>query len=438
MLAGLLAACWWFFAYLPAPPATGDAVSWVGRGSPFAAEWPAWVLRGPHYVGYRPVMAASFVPNGIFGLVPVAYRLVDLSLWAGAGLLTFALARRRSGGLAAWVAVAFYAVHPLSEEILLDLARRSYPLSMALVLSGWGVLKRRPGLGAVLMALAVATNETAVVPALVLSLDGGGGLRARLRRAGPTWLAVGAWAVVRTVVVGGLGGYTNRKVLLPWVAGVRKARGGDAWRSIAAGLAEIHTILLPGDGDRGLSTLGTTDAGLAVGVAAGAWLLWRGARRGDGLLIAWMTGACVLAGWSQSYYWRMSYALLPPFALLLGRLIATDRSWLTRGAAALLVVNLLPESPVLVGRRDFLDEQIARGGLLDVVEEHILEHPGCRVIVDLPYSERMTRVSARWLDARLPDHLVSSVDDLRGDDFIQDGTLFVHTESGEARSYVAE
>ena len=237
LLALVVAACTWpFWTTLGHWPMTADPPVWIGRGALFTPGWQQWIFESDHFSWYRPVAALSFTLNqAVVGFAPMGYRLVDLGLHVGAGLLTYALVRaiapkesRLYGVLAAFLFLA----HAGSDEVVPFIARRSYSLALVFGLGALVVLARAlrereaggpsrslalPSLAtSLLLPAALLSNEGAIVivglmPLLALHL-------AAARRIPHTrWLAASILPLVTTVgalawrhhVLGGSGGYTH-------------------------------------------------------------------------------------------------------------------------------------------------------------------------------------------------------------------------------------
>jgi hypothetical protein len=141
----------------------------VGRilGEP---SWATWV--GIGYAGYRPLTTLTFALNhAAGGLQPLGYHLVNVGLHAAASaLLVMLLGRLGLSALAAGLAGALFALHPVHTEAVASVVGRADVLSTLLALGCWWLLlggeggrsPARTGLAAVALALAVLAKESAV------------------------------------------------------------------------------------------------------------------------------------------------------------------------------------------------------------------------------------------------------------------------------------
>lgn len=384
----------WLWALSPllrAPPATRDALLWLQRG--LGGDWLAWALTQRHFVGYRPLAALSYTANGALAATSAeAFRAVDLALIAAAGLLLAALARRWFGPVAALVAAAAYFLHPATEEIAIDLARRSYTLSASLLLGGLLALPR-PRRAALLLGAAILCNETAVIPALLSPL------LLRWRHPGlsarPIVAVVAAIAAVRLAVLRGGGGYTGVNIVQPWSDGGPLSSGEPlALQPVLSVAAASYQAIVPvaGDGHR------LPAAFLLLGAVL-AWRLWAAGPAGRALL-AWLGGLLAIGAVTVTWFWRMAYPPLLPLALGAGLLVQRrDRI----GAAAVVGVLALwlVQSPLLRGPRPLVGELVARGALIAQIEQG----GEGRETVFLALSETRHRAVAaqRWLSLRAPE-----------------------------------
>ncbi len=181
--------------------------------------------RFPHGDYYRPIAHLAFaLDHALHGLAPFGYHLTDLCILAlSAGLACMFVARATGSRAGAAAAGLAWALHPTHFEAVTAAPRRADGLAVlfllaALVLAAGcapeRVTRGRKLATALLCALALGSKETGVVAPLVLFLFAlalaEGGWRARLRTAGSsTWTAfaaVGGVLVLRTAVLGGLGG----------------------------------------------------------------------------------------------------------------------------------------------------------------------------------------------------------------------------------------
>lgn len=161
----------------------------VHLSNPF---WSRWADPNSYY---RPAVTYSLaLDRALWSGSPVGYHLTNLLMHALSALLLFLLVRELGGPLAAAVAAALFAVHPVtSEAVLWAVGRTDLQATLFLLLALWlhAGLPDRPGrrdlprLGAALLALGVAlgSKEMAVTfPALALAFD-----LARGRSLGQGW-----------------------------------------------------------------------------------------------------------------------------------------------------------------------------------------------------------------------------------------------------------
>ena len=164
--------------------------------------WDAVIVREPQPGNfYRPLGFLSFALNwGLGGAAPIGWRLFNLLLHLGNGLLLYRLLRRVAGpapqaGFAATLAAALFWLYPLAPEVSAWVCARFDALALAGLLIGVErhLASRRRFDGAhlaslVALALALASKESALTaPAFLLLLDVAADTdrpwRARLQRA---------------------------------------------------------------------------------------------------------------------------------------------------------------------------------------------------------------------------------------------------------------
>ena len=361
-----------------------------------------------HY--YRPVMNLSFALDyALWGLEPLGYHLSDLGMLLANALLLACLARSLFGaGFAvagAWAATVF-TLHPIHLEVLSVPVRRGDALCLAFVL-GCLVCSAAPSAGVVrrllagLLALAaVGAKETGIVLApLVVGLawlrlpDAAGS--ARLRRAIgeslPVILALALFFSARTLVLGGLGGYTGESF----------QRDASHMLGLVGSVARWVFEPQPLFSRAGFSTAFIAAAAASLcAVTALAW--WRPAmpeaarlRCGQSLKLIALWVLCLLAVSILSgrlYDW---YALpfLAPYSLLLGFLaqrgiqaLKLREAWI--GVPALfvplaLLASHLAFSPLLRAYPELTGASEYAAGLLGRLANAIdRTEPGERVVID--------------------------------------------------------
>jgi hypothetical protein len=373
LLALLVVAARPYLYAIPLWPVSRDAAEWIVRGAPETPGWSDWVFATRHFsVGYRPLTALSYsAVHAAGGFAAPPQRGVDLALHLTCIALVFVLFRRLAAGRSvwgAWVAAAVFAAHPLAEEVVPHLARRSYSLSTALGLAALAVLCRsdgkgtvatgavsrlRSGIAGVLLAGAVLANETALVAvgvaaALVVGAAGSG-WRFSWSRVAALLAPVAAVGVLRMLVVSGVGGY--------------EPEFDRAGRAIPIVLASWRALL---------GRVGAPDAdGVAWLVCAGfvtlyyfwqagwqaALALHRPERRVVALIFAWTLVFVALFAPLGVWFPRQVYPVLVPFSLLVGVVFADSlrlppggvRAWIHWIPQALLLAGLLWVSPLVMG-----------------------------------------------------------------------------------------
>jgi len=346
----LVAGCSWpWIGGLEWWPMAPDSGTWIERSRLGAPDWAEWVFATRHFnVGWRPLTALSYTLNhALGGFEPLGYRATDLGLHLAAAVLLGLVFRRLFPTRPAWaglVAAGLFAAHPVTQEVVPFIARRSYSLGTALALAG--LLLFRRGLdgrwaaslaAGLLIALACFANEASVLFAAFLpcvawnvappeerSLSRA--VRASVLPGVPVALAV----IVRIAVVGGLGGYR-----LPETVGERFLPiFVSTWRGVTG---------VP---------LGTSE-GLAWALLALAapYYVWA-AVRGRGLrpaLLLWMLGYAVLYAGQGVWFPRQAYVAVVPLALLLADVLGGERRGPRLVPQLLLVGAILWSSPVLRG-----------------------------------------------------------------------------------------
>jgi hypothetical protein len=352
--------------------------------------------RYPNGHFYRPLTALSFaLDHAIWGLDPSGYHLTDLALLLACAVGVFGLARRLLGpGVGPLAAVLLYALHPLHVETLPVAARRADTLAqlftlIALLASGRqparsepkasegggagsaGAVPARRALCALASALAVASKESGsiVVPLLLaLGFADPGPVRERLRRSlrasALPIAAVGLVLLLRSAVLGGIGGHPGSSLFAS--PGRALALAPTYGTLLLMPQPVLHDAALA----RGLAM--ATASLLAIALA----VLARDPSQRRLLLISgvWLLGGLWLIGISGEIASWYALALLPAFALLVGALTQAAARWAgqrrpwSSALAAVLSVLLLaqalrftpllhayPEWPLVSARsRDFL------------------------------------------------------------------------------------
>ncbi|HJO24790.1 MAG: hypothetical protein QF890_01155 [Myxococcota bacterium] len=331
----------------------------------FTEEWMGGRYPRGHF--YRPVSALSFaLDHTLWGLEPRGYQWTNLACLLFAVTAVYAVARAWLGSaIAAGVAALTVAVHPAMLEVVPVSARRSDLLALAFVACTLAIQRfdAAPGrlritIGALFAALAVAAKETGVVviPAVLAAhawLPGVAAPRACLRRAGvgggPAALAALAVVVLRSAVLGGLGGHPDSSLLGGAIAGIQ---GAGTW---------LHFVLEPQPWTE-LPFVDLAIAGiLAGGLGLATWWTLEddpSARPVAAVLAVWAVSLLLLAGVSGDPASWYAAPLLAPYALLLGLITrAVPRRWpaVQRSAVAaaafvaVLLVSYIVRSDPLQG-----------------------------------------------------------------------------------------
>ncbi len=333
----------WPHAYvLPLWPESRDAVLWVGRGAPTNSGWLNWVFLSDHFIGWRPVTALSYSLDALVaGFAAWPYRVTDLGLHALCGVLVYLVFRSWQPTLPRWggaVATAVLLAHPVSGLVVPHLARRAYPLSVAFGLTAMLLALHRPGRSALLLGallFAAGANETAFLYFPVVAWLLHSRLEREVWRTRVGWMAVAVLVLVslRFAVLGGLGGYrVAAGSRVGPIAGslLEGLLGGAVLRSDVPGFPVWLTAVLA-----------------AVG-CAGLLVLRKSAAEPTVVCTAWIALAVALISSQGVYFPRQVYAVLPPFALLVGIAMAQRRVTFVLCAAAVLV-GVVWQSPVLRG-----------------------------------------------------------------------------------------
>lgn len=315
-------------------PWAADSLVWISRGTPDDPGWWDWVLHTRHFIGWRPVTAFSFVVDGwVAGTRdPRIYLVTNLVLHAFAGVATWFAWRRWTGDRGAWGLIAVLVVlgHPVSDDVVTIVARRSYLLSLDLGLLA--LIAHRSALdrpvwslvsgGALLLAALSHEQAVVLLPVLVLL----GMATARWRQAlaaslSPTFLVVAA-LVGRAQVLGGwVGGYEEH-----WFASL----GADG-RPVAERLESIDPLAIAGSALRYLLDPHGPDGVVPLLPAASVWvvalalltaiaLAARDRRYGPAVWAAWIVGGVALVVVSRTWFWRQAHALVVPLGFLLAEL----------------------------------------------------------------------------------------------------------------------
>lgn len=330
---------WW--GMVEVWPFSRDGILWLTRGSS-EGHWFQWVFASKHFIGFRPVTAISFtLTHYLVGWDPAVYRLTDLGLHAATAALIAVVATRITGRRDAWALLpaVLFLLHPISEDVVPRVARRSYSLSTTFGLASLIVYLdhgRRaapwslPMLACTaLFAAAQWSNEAAYV---LLPVMGMFALQRRGDRTPRQALAnltapvlaglVGLWS--RWMIMGRLGGYA--KHYIAFASGVKRgakephdpdhlAIFGNAW--------EYAWLPCNADGRRAEDLI-TLAGDAVIALAVIYWLVVRPIRsravareRIPGLLFVWCLGYAMLYMISGNWFWRQGYPMVIPVVLAL-------------------------------------------------------------------------------------------------------------------------
>jgi hypothetical protein len=477
-LAVALAALWPWISGLGNAPYAPDSQKWMTACAYTSPNWAEWVFASVHFVGYRPTAAITYTANfAIAGFEASAYRVVDLVLLALAGAAAAALVRALRPRSSSWLgplAVVLLVGHASVEHIAPYIARRSYSLGTGLALGGLALAVARDGrttatralLGGAMLGAAVLSNEAfalavAALPFLIHATlpDEAGRTRATLVAFAPTAAFALLAVVARTIVVGGVGGYTQEA----------------AWR----GVAEIQGIAW-----RSLSgPLGSAGGWLLLAAAPYyAFRAWTGPGRLVRVVLAvWLLVLPPLLAYQRVWFERQAFFMAVPVALLVAVTLA-DTLEREPGMArlahllpqAMVVVTLLAGSPILRGpdaaraahwaawdsmlaEMESEIESCPAGSRVLLVRPNFLIHPnppasaGHNMAAKPQLVQRVSRAPIQWLKLRLRDAEVQIVDHLwfEGDGaqievaddasfvllpegtayFVREGALFPRTEA---------
>lgn len=269
--------------------------------------------RYPHGEFYRPITHLAFaLDEALHGLAPRGYHLTDQLLLATCAAVLAGLVAKLGGGLAGVLAGLVFLLHPAQLEVLPVPARRADTLALLFGLAclwthadGPRTHGRRVLVG--LLAFAAAgSKETGVwiAPAIVAwcLVRGEGPLARRWLPAVPALSGVALYVILRTVVLGGLGGHAGE--VGPTVSTT------ELWAGLLVGVLAPEPVL-------GLSSTAlawTVAVLLAVAACAGM------RRQREALLVLGAIALSVLALTSLADRLHSWYAmsLVAPLAGLVG------------------------------------------------------------------------------------------------------------------------
>ncbi len=280
---------------------------------------------------YRPLSTLSFaLDRALWDLVPRGFQRTNLLTLLFATGCSYGLARAWLGhSVAAGVAALCFALHPAQLEVVPVAARRSDLLAAGLMAAALWAQPLEPRgsrarlvLGAGLALLASAAKETgvAVLPAIValhagLAPQARGRLGFALTRSLPAIAAVAGFLVLRTWVLGGLGGHPGSDTLSGLLSGALAAPG---W---------LAALVMPQPWTETALDAPVAIALLVALAMASRWAAREAALRAPLLALAtWAASLLLLMGISGD---RASWSLVPllgPYVILLGALAAFART----------------------------------------------------------------------------------------------------------------
>ena len=378
LVAVLVAGALPFAAYLPYWPMTTDGTLWVSRGALTSPDWWSWDLFSNHFIGYRPVTALSFTLDYLVGgFAAWPYRLTNMLLHGLTGLAVYLAFRALHGPSGRWagcLAAAVLLAHPVCEEVVPLLARRSYILCALFSAAAVPFLvdacrdgrwRSRPAaLCAAMVALAIFSNEEGYILvvalpllALFLRADGQRTWLVRIRPAALIILGAVLALAAKLAATGELGGYgssepepakfvattiktlkvfflpSSESGLTPWIPG-GEATKTAIWVYLALACLLVPLVLLVH-----ARVKGRAHHPASLPLMLGVWLFGY-------ILLALLTGT-----WSR----RQAYPGLVPTALLIATLAhqaATRRRvWdlVHAPMLVLLLAAMLTHSPAVHG-----------------------------------------------------------------------------------------
>ncbi len=397
-IAAIALSTWPYWAELSLRPCETDDVLWVARSATSNPDWFNWLLRESHFVGYRPVPAASFVLDWVLSggaFVAPVYHATDLLLHVLTAALVLPLYRALFPELPAWggvLATLVFVAHPGVAEVLPWFSRRSYVLAtLAGAGSVWFAARDRPVASAVALAAALLSNEVAfLVPGVLLLLAWSRRGAAGVRGAWAVPVVAVAVFVARYGIVGRVGGYEFSDRGPARIVGVMREAIAYLW-------APTHTAQA------------ATDVAVAGGGVIAVYYLARAVRLPGGrVAVAWLAASVLLIGATQTWFFRLTYPMLIPLAVLVGAVAASTRGLVAALPQVALLGWLLAQSPVgrgappagLLHRREVdarmaaLEEVLAPGlGATDL----LLVTPYSPVADANPYWNGGSRWSGKYL-----------------------------------------
>ena len=361
---------------------------------------------------YRPLTSLSFALDGLlWGTNPAGFHLTDLLLLAGSALAIFHLARRIPGRIpaaAALFAALLFLLHPIQVELVPAAPRRADALCLLFTLLALCRVARPPSGNArdrwslALLVLAAAlSKETGLVALPLVALFAffhrrgeAGKAREVISFLSPAVALLGAFLIIRTIVLSGLGGYGEDA---PFRGG---ATGLAALSDLPTRLAQYGAMVLYPQPILETPGPGTIVAALALALALALIIASRvGKREGASpapFLLLWIAGLTIISSTAGRISWWYGLQFLPPLVLLLASLASRAGKMLGSGqrvAASLLglvvvacTVPLLTRSGAFVTYSEWQRGSSATERWLDRAQAALEPvAPGARVtLTDLP------------------------------------------------------
>ncbi|MCA9568944.1 MAG: hypothetical protein KC656_13940, partial [Myxococcales bacterium] len=410
---------------------------WVIRGAPDRTAWADWVFATSHFVGYRPVAALTYTLDYAWGgWGPEVYRATDMVLFGLATVAVGALFRALVGRADVFMVLAalIFAGHPVVEEIVPFLARRSYSLAVLFSTAGlalWVEGLRREStltgwsfLGGLLLVLGFLSNEVAYVvlpllPLLVLHIRGSGA-RDALARSFTPFVGAAVAIGLRFAIIGWTGGYVKHyfaftrdgvKTLTQpigfWGHAIVGAAFDYTWFPVSmSGAPNPFRAFWPDVLGMDLTQVARV---LLFGVLS--WYLYdlvarpllEGRRKPLAwLLLLWMLGYGALFALVSTWFWRQAFPMVVPLALLvawqLRETVQHGRRW-ELVPQVLLVVGLLWHSPIVHGMSTHkMESRIAANELLADLPGLTAEvEKGSWVFFVVPGNKGTVATVQRWI-----------------------------------------
>jgi len=421
-------------------PEGADALKWVTNAAPSSDGWFEWVVAKRHFIGYRPVTAASFTVNNVIsGWSPYGYRLTNAALHLAAGIGVYGLFRVLTRGKGWWavLAAAIFFTHPAGETVLPHMARRSYLLGSLFsvaTLIAWTVATRdRKHIfsgsmvaAGLCLGAALLSNEVAyvVVPMLPIFAfvfrDRKKAWYDPVVRTAPL-IGIAICAIeLRFAVLGHFGGYRKR-----YFAFTRNNHNmlrevdDTPYQMVIEAAWRYMCFPTAASGDQALLLLGGS-AGLIVAIAVVVYYAWRSIaepmlpnkepeQRLVLMMFIWLAGHTLLYALSRNWFWRQSYPMLAPFALLVA-MVARD-TWIRRDTAVKRLLHFIPQgvlaasilyhAPVISGvDQDALRGQIKASKIVREVKANLSKEefgPSSLVYIALPVRGPAIRDAITWI-----------------------------------------